>query len=132
MPKGYMADSGLLHYLTKIRDIAMLRQHPMIGKSFEGFVVNEIIKGLQAKSIGSWQAYHYRTKHGAEIDLILDGMFGMLPIEIKYGVRVERRQLITLTNFIETEKLPFGIVINQSDKMLWLTPKILQLPVGYI
>ncbi len=132
MPKGYMADSGLLHYLTKINDIETLRRHPMIGKSFEGFVINEIIKGLQSQSIGSWEAYHYRTRHGAEIDLILDGRFGILPIEIKYGTSIERRSLVTLSKFVEEEKLPLGIVINQSDKILWLTPNIIQIPVRYI
>ncbi len=132
MPKGYMADSGLLHYLTRIKDIEMLRQHPMIGKSFEGFVIGEILKGLQSQSLGSWEAYHYRTKHGAEIDLILEGKFGTLPIEIKYGTSVEHRRILTLSKFIEDEKLPLGVVINQADKILWLTPNIIQIPARYI
>ncbi|MDF3033344.1 MAG: hypothetical protein K0R76_298 [Alphaproteobacteria bacterium] len=29
-------------------------------------------------------------------------------------------------------QLSFGIVINQSDSIEWLTPKILQVPVGWI
>ena len=132
MPKGYFSDTGLLHYIMGINSVDMLKQHPIIGRSFEAFVINEIIKGLQAKSIGSWHAYHYRTKHGAEIDLILEGRFGILPIEIKYGVRVERKVLNPLIAFVENENLPFGVVINQADEILWLTPKILQIPVRYL
>ncbi|HLX53387.1 MAG TPA: DUF4143 domain-containing protein, partial [Aquella sp.] len=132
MPKGYVADSGLLHYLTRINNIEMLRQHPMIGKSFEGFVIGEIIKGLQSQSIGSWEAYHYRTRNGVEIDLILEGRFGLLPIEIKYGTSVKNRSILNLSKFMENEKLSFGVVINQADEILWLTPNIIQIPVKYL
>ena len=132
MPKGYFSDSGLLHYLTQIQNIDVLRQHPMLGRSFEGFVINEILKGLPTQSIGHWDAYHYRSKHGVEIDLILEGRFGLLPIEIKYGIRVLPKQLSSLTSFIKENNLHFGIVINQADRMEWLTAQILQIPVGYI
>lgn len=132
MPKGYISDSGLFHYLTRITNLDILKQHPLVGRSFEGFVIGEILKGLQSQSIGSWQAYHYRTKHGAEIDLILEGNFGILPIEIKYGIKIDKRQLTTLTNFINGLELPLGLVINQAERIEWLSPKILQLPVGYI
>jgi len=132
MPKGYFSDSGLLHYLTQMQNIDVLRQHPMLGRSFEGFVVNEIFKGLQTLSIGHWDLFHYRNKHGAEIDLILEGAFGLLPIEIKYGIRVEKKQLFTLSKFIAENNLKFGIIINQASNIEWITPQILQIPVGYI
>ena len=132
MPKGHFADSGLLHYLTSMMDVEFLKQHPLMGRSFEGFVIEEIIKGLQAKALGSWSAYHYRTKHGAEIDLILEGRFGIVPIEIKYGIRIDKRQLTSLNKFIEENSLNLGIIINQADRIEWLTPKIIQIPVSYI
>ena len=132
MPKGYCTDSGLLHYLTKIMNLQMLKQHPFMGRSFEGFVIGEIIKGLETQSLGHWDAYHYRTRYGVEIDLILDGNFGLVPIEIKAGIRIDKRQLTALNGFIETNKLNLGIVINQAEKIAWLTPKIIQIPIGYI
>lgn len=132
MPKGHFTDSGILHYLTGMSGLKYLQEHPLVGRSFEGFVIEEIIKGLQSQSIGHWSAYHYRTKHGAEIDLILEGKFGVVPIEIKYGIRVDRRALITLTKFIEELKIPLGIIINQADRVEWLTSKIIQIPVRYI
>jgi hypothetical protein len=132
MPKGYLADTGLLHYLTTINSFDDLINNPMIGRSFEGFVINEIIKALQSLQIGGWQSYHYRTKHGAEIDLVLEGKFGCIPIEIKYGVKVDYRQLKTLIDFVDTNNLPFGILINQAQEITWLTKKIIQIPVWYI
>ncbi len=132
MPKGHLLDSGLLHYLTAMQNIDYLKQHPLVGRSFESFVIEEIIKGLTALSIGSWTPYHYRTKHGAEIDLVLEGQFGLLPIEIKYGVHIQNKQLKTLDEFVQREGLPFGIIINQSERIEWLNPRILQVPVGYL
>lgn len=132
MPKGYLADTGLLHYLNNINSLVDLINNPMIGRSFEGFVINEIIKALHSLQIGGWQSYHYRTKHGAEIDLVLEGKFGCIPIEIKYGVKTDYRQLKALIDFVDINNLPFGIVINQAHAITWLTRKIIQIPVWYI
>jgi predicted AAA+ superfamily ATPase len=132
MPKGHISDSGLLHYLTVMQSVDYLKQHPMVGRSFEGFVIEEIMKGLTALSIGSWKPYYYRTKHGAEIDLILEGQFGLVPIEIKYGVQIDKKRLKTLDDFIQREQLPFGLLINQSEQIEWLNSRILQIPVGYL
>lgn len=131
MPKGIIRDSGLLHHLLKISSFQQLYSSPMVGRSFEGFVIEEILKGLSA-TLDNWQAYYYRTRHGAEIDLILHGTFGILPIEIKYGVNVERRKLQTLKQFVIENNLPFGLLINQATHAEWVTPEIFQLPVGYL
>jgi predicted AAA+ superfamily ATPase len=87
---------------------------------------------LQALPITNWEFHYYRTRNQAEIDLIIEGNFGLLPIEIKQGSRVSRRELMTLTQFIEERHLPFGLLINQADEALWLTPRIYQLPVTWL
>jgi len=48
------------------------------------------------------------------------------------GITVQRRQLATLTAFVKDHKLPFGLLINQSEEVRWLTENILQLPVGWL
>lgn len=132
MPKGHLRDSGLLHYLLRISDENMLHQDPIVGRSFESFVIEEIIKGLQATMLTNWQTSYYRTRGGAEIDLIIDGPFGILPIEIKYGSTVQRRQLVALKDFINEHNLSFGMVINQGHEITWLTDKIVQVPIGWL
>jgi len=132
MPKGYLRDSGLLNYLLRIHDLNDLYEYPQVGNLFEAFVIEELIKGLQGKGIVNWQAYYYRTRNGAEIDLILEGFFGTIPIEIKYGSTVQMKKLTTLREFVKEHNLPFGIVINQSDKLEWLCEEIVQIPVGWI
>jgi len=132
MPKGYIRDSGLLHNFLRIQTLEELHEHPVIGHSFESFVIEEIIKGLESTTLANWDAHYYRTRKGAEIDLILEGNFGILPIEIKYGSRVDPKQLSALSDFIEEHQLPFGLIINQSKTTEWLTSKIIQIPAGWV
>lgn len=132
MPKGYIRDSGLLHHFLRIDTLDKLYKHPAVGLSFESFVIEELIKGLQALSITNWSVHYYRTRAGSEIDLIIEGLFGLLPIEIKYGSTVTTKQLQSMSRFIEENQLPFGLVINQSTSPEWLTPNIFQLPVGWL
>lgn len=66
-PRFYVRDSGILHRLLAIPDYDALLSNPVLGKSWEGFVVENILSILPA-TIG---AYFYRTAAGAEIDLVL-------------------------------------------------------------
>jgi len=63
---------------------------------------------------------------------ILEGFFGIVPIEIKYGATVQMKKLTALREFVKEHKLLFGIVINQSDHITWLSEEIIQIPVGWI
>jgi len=132
MPKGHLRDSGLLHHLLHINTLESLQSDPIAGFSFEGFVIEEILKGLQDARIRNLDSYYYRTRSGMEVDLILEGPFGIVPIEIKYGYKVIRQQLNSLTAFVENNRCAFGIVINQSDRIEWLTKNIVQIPAGYL
>ena len=91
-----------------------------------------MIKHLETTSIVNWQYYFYRTKHGAEVDLILDGHFGLIPIEIKLGQTVTQKQLVTLKAFISENKSPLGILINQADTIEMLADNIIQIPAHYL
>jgi len=96
MPRGNFRDSGLSHFLQRIGKKEQLLNYPNVGSSFEAFVVEEIIKGIEATHITNRTYSYYRAKNGAEIDLILQGPFRTLPIEIKFGSQVKARQIQTL------------------------------------
>ncbi len=132
MPKGYFRDSGLLHYLLNITSREQMLKSPNVGQNFESFVIEEIIKGLQSCSVKKWDYYYYRTRNGAEVDLILEGSFGILPIEIKFGTSTRLKQLTSLNKFIEENQLPMGIVINNSQEIKRLNNKIIQIPVNCV
>ncbi|MBW2442285.1 MAG: ATP-binding protein [Deltaproteobacteria bacterium] len=132
MPKGNLRDSGLAHYIQGITQRKQLPNYPHVGSAFEAFISEEIIKGIQATENVNWNSYYFRTRNGAEIDLILEGPFGTLPIEIKFGSTIKQRQIQTLKNFVYQNHLPLGIVINNSDDVQWAADRILQLPATYI
>ena len=132
MPKGFLRDSGLIHYLLNIKNKEELLRSPKAGQIFESFVIEEILKGLTVKYLKHWNYSYYRTKNGAEIDLVLEGSFGLLPIEIKFSSFVEKRSLTALNKFITEYSLPFGLIINNSQEIKMMSEKILQIPVTYI
>ena len=132
MPKGFLRDSGLIHYLLNIKNKEELIRSPKVGQIFESFVIEEILKGLAFKYLRPWSYSYYRTKNGAEIDLVLEGSFGLLPIEIKLSSFVETRSLTALNKFIAEYSLPFGLVINNSQEIKMLSEKILQIPAAHL
>jgi hypothetical protein len=132
MPKGIFRDTGLNHYLNGIDSVKKSQSSYFVGAAFESFVMEELIKGLEALNVTGWNYSYYRTRNGAEVDLILDGPFGVLPIEIKYGVRTERSRLASLTKFIKDNRAPFGLIINNGEKVGLISEKIIQVPAGLI
>ncbi len=79
-PKVYIADSGLLHTLLNLQTQADLEGHPKIGASWEGFVLAEIIRRLQARSD---ECFFWATHGGAELDLLVVRGRQRLGFEVK-------------------------------------------------
>lgn len=128
MPKGILRDTGLIHFLANINNREALIRSPNIGQNFESYIIEELIKGMHSSNAVNCAYYYYRTKHGSEIDLILKGSFGTLPIEIKFGTSTKVKQLSSLTKFINDNSIPFGIVINNASEVKMLNEKIIQIP----
>jgi hypothetical protein len=82
-PRYYIRDSGILHRLLGIENYDALLSNPVVGKSWEGFVVENIHSVLPRRS----ETTYYRTAAGAEIDLLIRMPSSeMWAVEIKYGV----------------------------------------------
>lgn len=90
-PKVYIRDTGLLHALIGINSEKELPRHPICGASWEGFVIEEIIRSVEPHDI-----YYWATHQGAEIDLVFFKGGKM------YGVEVKRADAPTMTKSIET------------------------------
>jgi len=130
--KGFFRDQGLLHYFLKITGLDKLLIHPVAGFSFESFVTEEIIRGFQATMATQLEFMYYRTVDKSEIDLIIEGGFGVVPVEIKLNAVVKRKSLRSLENFIADLKAEYGILINRGKRVERLTEKIIQIPINYI
>ncbi|WPD24421.1 MAG: DUF4143 domain-containing protein [Candidatus Electrothrix scaldis] len=126
-PKGYLRDTGLLHFLLHLRSLNDLQAHPMMGHSWEAAVTEEILRGLDALGI-SYDYSYYRTGAGAEVDLILEGDFGVVPIEIKYSQKVLLRELRGIRDFIKEHDCPYGLVINNDEQVRQYEENLLGIP----
>jgi predicted AAA+ superfamily ATPase len=79
-PKVYIRDSGLTHALLNLTNFDDLLGHPVVGASWEGFVIENLLSCLP---IGA-TPWFYRTAAGAEIDLVIEkGGKERYAIEIK-------------------------------------------------
>jgi uncharacterized protein len=88
-PKVYVRDSGICHALLDIADKEALLGHPVVGASWEGFVIENLLSNAPE----GVQSYFYRSSGGAEVDLLLLWPSGkMWVIEIKRSLtpKVER------------------------------------------
>ena len=67
-PKVYVRDAGLLHALLGIRNQEELLGHPVVGSSWEGLLIENILNALPSTARPTF----YRTAAGAEIDLVIE------------------------------------------------------------
>lgn len=85
-PKIYIRDSGIVHVLLGIKDYNALAGHPVVGASWEGYVIENLLATAPTNTVASF----YRTSAGAEIDLVLEiPGHGLWAIEIKQGLTLK-------------------------------------------
>ena len=80
-PKVYIRDSGVLHSLLGLGTLDDMLSHPVAGASWEGFAIENLIA---AAPFGT-DAWFYRTRAGAEFDLLLH-----LPDRRLWAIEVKR------------------------------------------
>ena len=87
-PKIYVRDSGITHALLNIDTYNNLLGHPVVGGSWEGFIIENIMSVAPA----GMQPFYYGTPGGAEIDLVLE-----FSGSEKWAVEIKRRSAPSIT-----------------------------------
>jgi len=80
-PKVYIRDSGITHALLNLVTLDDVLGHPVLGASWEGFVLENLISSLPI-GVTPW---FYRTSAGAEIDLVIE-----VNVKKKYAIEIKR------------------------------------------
>lgn len=80
-PKVYVRDTGIAHALLGIRDKEVLLGHPVVGQTWESFIIETLITAAPDGT----EAHYYRTSNGTEIDLLLT-----LPNRELWAIEVKR------------------------------------------
>ncbi len=87
-PKIYIRDSGITHALLNIDTYNNLLGHPVVGGSWEGFVLENIMSVAPT----GMQPFYYGTPGGAEIDLVLE-----FSGSEKWAIEIKRRSSPSIT-----------------------------------
>jgi hypothetical protein len=126
-PKVYVADSGLLHTLLNLRTMADLESHPKAGASWEGFVVDQLVRRLGADSS---ECFFWATHAGAELDLLI------VRGKTRLGFEIKRTSAPTMTRSahvaIEDLKLDRLDVIHAGEHSFPLTKRARAVAIGHL
>jgi predicted AAA+ superfamily ATPase len=123
-PKIYVRDSGLLHALLGIHNQEQLQGHPVVGASWEGMVIEQILAILPA----GFEPFFYRTSAGAEVDLLLVPRSGSpIAVEIKHSLSPKVSN--GLRSVMEDLKCDRGFIVYPGNESYKMTPRITALPV---
>lgn len=118
-PKIYFRDSGLYHALLDIPDYEKLLLSKNLGASWEGFVLEELIRFHGALPS---QCFFWSTQSRAELDLLIVKGQEKIAFEIKYtdSPRITKSMSIAITD-LKLEKLT---LIYPGQKSYYLDEKI--------
>jgi uncharacterized protein len=126
-PKVYLRDSGLLHALLNLPNHNALLGHPMLGASWEGWVIEQIL----AQAPTGTRPYFYRTASGNELDLLLELPGGALrAIEIKHSAAPKVGK--GFNEALDALKLDKGFVIAQVSESYPLSQRAQVLPLSQL
>lgn len=118
-PKVYIRDSGLLHALLNLPTTRDVERHPSLGASWEGFLIEQIIQHLGARSD---EIHFWRTHTGAELDLLV------VRGDRRLGFEVKRTTAPAVTpsmrSALKDLRLTSLTVVHAGDDSFPLGPKV--------
>ncbi len=124
-PKVFINDSGLLHALLGLTTREDVVSHPVVGPSWEGFVVQQVIHLLGARPE---QCYHWSTHAGAELDLLISAG------NRRYGFEVKRAEAPRVTASMRIAFETLGLerldVVHAGTHGYLMAPGIRALPAA--
>ena len=113
-PKIYLRDTGLLHHLLNISSENDLSNHPSRGASWEGFVIEDLLRRERVAHPGS-QPWFWRTAAGAEIDLLLDRGSTRVAVEVKTGRGADSRAVRMLREALPDAGAQRAWIVDQGS-----------------
>ena len=133
--KASVTDSGLAARLSRVTEQQLTpldgtAQH--LGALMEGFVVGELLK-QQAWSAEEYELFHYRTRDGLEVDVVIEFADGqLLGIEVKSGATFRADHFAALRSLRDRlgDRFAGGIVLNTGDTGYRFGDRLHGLPVS--
>ena len=93
-PKFYFRDSGIINHMLGILSYEELLMYPMLGKLWEGYVIEDMISTLGDE----YHYFFYRTADGTECDLVIyRNNRCIAAIDIKFAPKPRNTKSMTIT-----------------------------------
>lgn len=126
-PKIYVRDCGLAHSLLNIPTQEALLAHPVVGGSWEGFVIENILGAAPRGTDASF----YRDSAGAELDLVLT-----LPNGTIWAIEVKRTTTAKVARGFHTASEVVGanerILVYAGDREIPMAKDIRAMPLASV
>ena len=114
-PKIYFYDTGLVCSLLGITQEKQLETHPLRGNIFETLVVSELIK-KRTNTGREINLFYWRDKTGREVDVVVDQVDDLIPVEIKSGKTIHTEFFKNLAYWMGLSDTKRGYVIYGGDQ----------------
>lgn len=102
----YVRDSGLVHALMRIYDYDQLLAHPILGASWEGYALEQVVRRL---GLTEDQLFTWNVQSGAEMDLVILSRGKLFGVEFKNAEAPRTTRSFTLA-FQELDLVAAAIV----------------------
>ncbi len=125
-PKIYFLDSGLVCYLTGIKERDYLLNGTMVGPLFENFVIQETVKHFFNRGRRP-NLFYLRSHNDLEVDLIIEESLKLYPFEIKFTKTPQlkmARQIERFKSLFSELQIEKGNLITISDHHSPLTKDV--------
>ena len=125
-PKLFFPDAGLNRVI--LGELSVSR-----GAAYESWFFAELLKWKQLQPVEP-ELYFYRTTAGMEIDFILTGEEGMIPIEVKTSRRVTAADGRSVATFLSEhpESARLGLVAYPGDELVEIRENVWGVPDWYL
>lgn len=130
-PKIYFLDSGLVCYLTGIRDQNHLLNGPLAGALFENYIISETVKAFYNQGRIP-NIFYLRTHNNLEVDLIIEKNLQLYLFEIKLNQTPSTAMSLPIQKVIQNfPKLPWetGSILSLSNEKIILNNNITVQPL---
>ena len=116
--KGYLGDTGLISLLLKLSSPETIGSSTHFRSLFESYVLQQIVAISSSLSLAP-TLYHWRSKKGAEVDLVIEINEKLVPIEIKGRTYITKADLRGIHAFRESypnRKIETGVIIYAGER----------------
>jgi predicted AAA+ superfamily ATPase len=122
-PRVFIRDTGLLHHLLNIETLEELHNHPVRGASWEGFVVEDLLRRERMANPFT-QFFFWRTATGQEADLVFDRGTRKIVVEVKANSGTNPHDARKLETVLDDMEASEGWIVGQGGEFTQLSARV--------